>query len=218
MATKGWKICGVNRHNGKGPCGGPAMKGATTCRNHGGAANKAARARKVAIEKLQRAAAAYGYPVEVDPGDALQQEIDRTNGLVIFIGERLRNAGAADLVESIGTETKTGDLETYQIKRVEPVIGPWVQLYLKERQHLLALTRTALNIGLEQRRLDMEARVGLVLEAMALHIVTALGFDSANDTARKAISGAFVVAGEEWERAKVVTGEIVPLKRKRKSA
>jgi|SRR5665647_752586 len=216
MGTEGWRICGANRQNGKGPCGAPATQGSNRCRLHGGAAHKLARARKVAIEKLERAAANYGYAVEVDPSDALQQEIDRTNGLVIFLGSRLRNAGAGDLVEAIGTETKDGNLEKYQITKVEPIIGPWVQLYLKERQHLLALTRTALSVGLEERRMDENRRMDAALEILVMTLLTALGHDPYDERVRRAVASAAHESDLAYQQsAMTLTGEIVPLHKKR---
>lgn len=214
--TDGWRLCGANRHNGKGPCGAAALKGSNRCRLHGGAAQAAARARNVAIEKLQKASAKYGYAVEISASDALQQEIDRTNGLVLFIGNRLRDAGASDLVEAIGTETKEGSLENYKIKKVEPIIGPWVQLYLKERQHLLALARTALSIGLEERRLIQSQRMMAATETMVLALVTALGHDSTDPIVRKAISEAATAGQVMYDSQVIEAGEIIPINSKRR--
>jgi hypothetical protein len=214
--TDGWRICGANRQNGKGPCGAPALKGSNRCRLHGGAAHKLANARRVAIEKMEKAAAHYGYAVQVDAADALQQEIDRTNGLVIFLGTRLRNAGAGDLVEAIGTEVKEGNLESYQIKKVEPIVGPWVQLYLRERQHLLALTRTALSVGLEERRLDENRRMDAALEVLVMTLLTSLGHDPFDEKVRKAVGQAAEQSQLMYEQSAMPLGEIVPLHHKKR--
>ena len=169
------------------------------------------------MEKLEKAAANYGYSVEVDPGEALQQEIDRTNGLVIFLGNRLKNAGAGDLVEAIGTEVKEGNVESYRLKKVEPVVGPWVTLYLRERIHLLALTRTALSVGLEEKRLDQQRRVEAATEVLVFNLVTALGHSMSDNTVRMAISSAAHEAAVAYENSAVLTGEIVPIHKKRRS-
>jgi len=131
--TVNWRPCGAKKRNGE-PCAAPAMRGNTRCYKHGGASSRKANARRIATQKLGEAVAQYGLPVyDSDPGQALQDEIDRSVGNVEFLAMRLRDAGVEELVGVTTSETKDGGIDAYTMRRVEGVLGPWTELFLKEQ-------------------------------------------------------------------------------------
>lgn len=152
----------------------------------------------------------YGLPVEIDPSEALQQEIDRTQGIVEFLAEKLRNAGAADLVERITIETSTGD-SRYVMKRTESAVGPWLELFLAERRHLANITGKAMALGLEEQRLELDRRGALATEAAVLYLIHALGLSERDPDVRATISASIVEAQRAY-RAATLTAAL-PMKR-----
>jgi len=207
--TVNWRPCGAKRRNGE-PCKAPAMKGNTRCFKHGGASSRKANARRVATEKLGDAVAKYGLPVyNSDPAQALQDEIDRTVGNVEFLAMRLRDAGVEELVGVTTSETKTGGIDAYTMKRVEGVLGPWTSLFLAERAHLHQITKTALSLGIQERRLKVDQRYAEAFEAAFLHVLMRLGRDPQDGASRALLSSAFTVAEQTLDASDAIPGKVI---------
>lgn len=207
--TEKWRPCGAKKRNGE-PCRGPAMKGNTRCRLHGAASSPKANARRVATEKLGDAVAKYGLPVyNSDPAQALQDEIDRTVGNVEFLAMRLRDAGVEELVGVTTSETKSGGIDAYTMRRVEGILGPWTDLFLKERSHLHAITKTALSLGIQEKRLKVDQRYADAFEAAFLHVLMGLGRDPQDGASRALLSSAFTVAEQTLDASDAIPGKVI---------
>lgn len=207
-ASSSWEQCGAHcRTTGK-PCRSPKVTGAQRCRMHSGAKDKAGNARRAALAELEQAAARYGYPVTISAADALQQEIERTQGLIVYIEARLRDAGGGELVERISTEHTSGDLQQH-VLRVDAAIGVWVELYMKERAHGHALARTALSVGLQERRLRVDERYAEAFEAAFLHVLMGLGRDPQDSASRALLSSAFTVAEHTLDASDAIPGKVI---------
>ncbi len=207
--TERWRPCGAKKRDGE-PCKAPAMRGNTRCFKHGGASSPKANARRIATQKLGDAVAKYGLPVHnSDPAQALQDEVDRTVGNVEFLAMRLRDAGAEELIGVTTSETKSGRLDAYTMRRVEGVLGPWTDLFLKERAHLHAVTRTALSVGLAEKRLKVDQRYAEAFEAAFLHVLMGLGRDPQDSASRELLSSAFTVAERTLDASDAIPGKVI---------
>lgn len=184
-----WPHCGARTRSGA-PCRGPAVQGSQRCRMHGGTTSPRANARKLAVQKMSAYVQQYGLPREIDPSDALQEEIDRTAGIVEFLAAKLRDAGAGDMVERITVETSAGDSQ-YVMRRTESAVGPWLELFLAERKHLAKISVDAVRLGLEEQRLEIDRRHAVAMEAGVLYLVARLGLSAENPDVRAALGATF---------------------------
>lgn len=139
--------CTGHRKSDGAPCGGQKVCGTDVCRMHGGSAKqvRAAGARRLADEEARRAVATYGLPVDIDPGDALLEEVRWTAGHVQWLRAAVQG------------------LETEQQAAAGGGFGgphPYVVLYQRERQHLVAVAAAALKAGIEERRVRLAEQQG----------------------------------------------------------
>lgn len=152
--------------------------GATVCRVHGGAtaAAKAAAQRRVQNEAARKYVATYGLPVDVKPMQALVDELRRTAGHVAWLGELIAGLPHED-VASDGGAPFDGLVQHpgSGLVQVLPGVGGgitvaasvWVELYQRERKHLVDVSATLVKLGFAER----EVRI---LEFQASAFVTAL--------------------------------------------
>jgi len=173
------------------PCLNYARKGQKVCGYHGGATPAAVAKGKqrqldtraeIALGKLRGALTAAPT---INPRDALQQEVDRTNAIVAWLGNKV-----AELDEGIptgddptGVTVAAGGAHTAgrphplvwgvtQEAEVEASEYPgtntthsadmnvWYVMYKKEREHLVVVTTAALKAGIDQRRIELSEKIG----------------------------------------------------------
>lgn len=120
------------------------------CRRHGGAteSHKRAAQREIAQEECARLA----VPIEIDPGEALLQELYRTWGWI----------KTYELAVD-GLELTSGSLWSPMFHQTGGLTGEvkahiLVELMFRERQHAKDVAAAAIRAGVEQRRLDLEER------------------------------------------------------------
>jgi hypothetical protein len=157
------KDCLGHTRAGK-PCGMRAVDGADVCIIHGARAPqvKAAAQDRVERARAERAVATYGLPQDIDPFDALSQELNRTQGHVMWLSAIIADMdpgalvwGETSIEEGEGTGAKEGS--TYRIKS-EAGVNVWLQLYYEERKHLKDVAKTCIACGIAQRELDLLER------------------------------------------------------------
>lgn len=170
------QLCGAQRPNQPvgvlctRPAGwGTSHSGTGHCKRHGGSttAQTVAAGREIARRECDR----LGIPVEVDPGEALLQELWETAGNVAFY---------RSLVQDLPTHP---DPDEYHPPETQDDPGHWtrgepgvygrtyhatgvptgegkphilVALYNDERKHLAAVAAAALKAGVEARRVEIE--------------------------------------------------------------
>lgn len=102
---------------------------------------------------MERVVTSYGISREVDPGLAMLEEVHRTAGHVAWLGELVANLPADQL--------KQRDDRGFEKDAV------WVQMYTRERAHLVKACSDAIRCGLEARQVALAERLGeQVLTAM----------------------------------------------------
>jgi hypothetical protein len=131
---------------------------------------------KIAAAKLVRKARTYGEPVDVSPGEALLQEVQRTAGIVGWLGEVIAGLEDGEVVWGIErrTDRSGGDWPGADvITSARPNV--WVQLYQSERKHLVATCEAALRANVDERLVRLAEMQGGRIVAALNGIFTDLG-------------------------------------------
>lgn len=153
-------ICGAPRSknsiSGPGVCcqtagWGTSHLGYGHCKHHGG--NSPSHVAKAEKEMASKAVTMFGLPVEIDPHQALMEEIWRTNGHVIWLG---------DLIANMDDKEK---LKQYTDAGVTPSV--WVKMYEDERAHLVKVSAEAIKCGVAERQVQLAEEQGRLM-AMVL--------------------------------------------------
>jgi hypothetical protein len=120
------------------------------CRLHGGAAPSHSKNAQVVVAK--EAVETYGLPREIDPQEALIEELARTAGHVGWLGQKVKELEEPEMYGPVGAET---------YPRAEPHV--WIRLYQEERKHLANVASTCIKAGIEERRVQIAESQGLLL-------------------------------------------------------
>lgn len=181
----GKPVCGARRRSTGTACQRPAGWGTThagwgSCKLHGGSMpNQTAHAVRLAAGA---AAVTYGAPREVDPVTALFEEVYRTAGHVHWLTNVVANVTDNELVWGVTEEVDRGSGEfpgIDVIKQAKPSV--WIELYYRERRHLLEVSKTVVSLSLEQRRDTQKERLAAQL---------AILIEGIQDDAELGLSGA----------------------------
>lgn len=158
---KGELICGARKKSKRGGtlCSLPAghrtdHPGWGKCSYHGGntPALRTSAAKYVGGEVIDKMTMAYGYgsPVDLNPVEALLQEVRRCGGHVAWLADRISMWEMAD---------SDGNLS----KPITEVQQQWIDLYHKERANLVKVSKTALDAGVNERKIRLAERQGEIM-------------------------------------------------------
>src|SRR5487761_1772468 len=136
--------CTANVHGG-GQCKAWAVKGATTCRMHSGTSRRvrAAAQRRLDEEKARKAMVTYGLPLDVDPAEAILNEIRWTAGHVEWLRGIVQSLEPEQVAWGTAEEQDKQASEfpgTDTIRKAAP--NAYVLLYQQERKHLVDVCST----------------------------------------------------------------------------
>lgn len=177
-------------------CKRPPVVGGTVCSSHGG---KAPQVRN-AIERRRQeraavlAAQTFGLPVEVDPHTALLEELHRTAGAVQWLGAVVADLDKGDLVWGRVKETHGTQLEHGTDNGVTYAAGAnaFVELWQRERKHLVEVSKACITAGIEERRVRLAESAGQQLASVIRAVLDRLELSDAQR------SLALVVVPEEF--------------------
>jgi hypothetical protein len=174
------------------PCHGHHLvAGTDRCRMHLGV--KAADVKAEAAAR--KAVETYGLPRDISPTDALLEEVRYSAGHVAWLRAKVAELEAADLVWGKTEEVDKGASEFTGIDTTHAAaVNMWLELYHRERKHLLDLVKTAISVGIEERRVRLEEAKGQVVAELIRRI---LGRLDLNDMQRDL---AVTVIPEEFRR------------------
>ena len=150
----------------QGRCGNRSIPGGAVCRFHGGRTPQVIEAAKkrVALTEARNQMVTLGIPVEgLDPYDALMEEIARTAGHVRWLQGIVLGINPDDLIwGKTEEEHSTGfdDKNNYDITKHGAVPNIWMQLYQKEREHLVNVSKIAIGAGIAERQVKIAERQG----------------------------------------------------------
>jgi hypothetical protein len=151
---------------------GTPTPGTGRCRLHGG--NTPSHRRRAERVEAERAVTTYGLPVDVDPREALLQEVHRTAGHVAWLAEVVAGLPDDALGWSVAEQTarrivvgkdEDGDGvegEVVDTKR-RAVPHVLVSIYQTERKHLREVCRDAVSAGVQERVVQLAEQQGMAL-------------------------------------------------------
>ncbi len=165
------KLCGANLVDGSGrTCGHTAGWGTGTgrgrCRKHGG--NTRTHVMAAQREELAEAVVTFGLPVEIEPADALLDEIHRTYGVVLFLEGEIRKLAPAELIFGTAKESARtagegkGKLLERSVERRAGVVA-LVRLYQSERRHWVNVSVKAIAAGIAERQVKLAEQQGALV-------------------------------------------------------
>jgi len=149
------------------------------CKLHGGSTpnhNTAARQ-----EQARRDVETYGLPRDIEPAVALLEEVHRTAGHVAWLGAKVRGMDEGDLVWGVTEEVDKGSGEftgTDTTRKAVPNV--WLELYHRERKHLVEVSAKAIAAGCSERLVRLQEQQGVMLAsvisgALDAHLSRVLG-------------------------------------------
>lgn len=151
-----YKICGAKRKPREGDVPGQEYfctlaaghgtnhKGFGACKFHGG--NTPTHELKAQKERAREAVRTFGLPIDLDPQEALLQELHRTAGVVAYLEALIAEFESQD---DLVQHDSVGGRGT---KRVPAV---WVQMYQAERGHLVRVAAEAHKCGVAERQVQI---------------------------------------------------------------
>lgn len=167
------KCKGIRSTDGA-PCGKWPMKGQLVCETHGGRAPqaRAAAGRRLAEQKALAALETYGRPIDTTPTEALLEEVRWTAGHVAWLRERVQELEQAAVTWGVTEQVKktAGKFPgTDTTSAAAPNV--WVDLYHRERRHLVDVCKAAIGAGIEERRVWLAEQQGNLLAEVIRRIL-----------------------------------------------
>jgi hypothetical protein len=169
--------CGGKNRKGA-PCGNAAgyktdHLGAGNCTFHGGSSPNG---RKHAMEQAARKAVeTYGLPRDISPTDALLEEVRYSAGHVAWLRAKVAEIEEKDLVWGVTEQAEKTATEFSGVDTTySATANMWLELYHRERRHLLDLVRTAISVGIEERRVRLEEAKGQLVAELIRRILSRL--------------------------------------------
>lgn len=165
--------CGAHRRDG-GPCRQWPIDGHDKCRLHAG--------RKLAVIKAkiaaEQAVKTYGLPVDIDPHEALLEEVHRTAGHVRWLASIVSELDQGSLVWGVSEAIDKRSSE-FPGRDVTHAAAPnvWLDLYHRERAHLVAVCKTAIAAGIDERRVQLAEQQGAAIVAVIRATLADLGVE-----------------------------------------
>lgn len=159
--------CGAERA-GKDPCGNPAgyrtaHPGIGNCVYHFG--NTETHNRRAQISQARAMVETFGLPRDIDPQTALLEEVQRTAGIVSYLGHLVSEL-AEDELKQRSTDRQGNEWERASV---------WVEMYEEERKHLVRVSAEAIKCGVAERQVRIAEQAGDVIVAVLRGVLLDLG-------------------------------------------
>lgn len=192
-------LCGLPKRN-RDPCRNNAGKGTQhvgrgPCWLHGGRLPTVTKKyqRVKAEEELVR----YGLPRQVDPQQALLEEIARTAGHVAWLELKVQEQKKDEDLTWGLTKEVIGGKDAGITLESKPSV--WLQLYHKERHHLVDVCRVAIAAGIAEREVKIAERQGQLIAQTIRGVLKDLGVREDRQTATVVRRHLTLVAAPENE-------------------
>lgn len=185
--------CVSRRKNGQECHSHRLVTGADKCRMHLGRKAQPVIAEAKAMEAARKAVETYGLPRDISPTDALLEEVRYSAGHVAWLRAKVAELEAGDLVWGVTEETEKNASEFKGTDTTRSAaVNMWLELYFRERKHLLDLTKTAIAVGIEERRVRLEEAKGQVVAELIRRILGRLDLtDAQRDLSARVIPEEF---------------------------
>jgi len=152
----------------------------------------------VAGQKARKAVVTYGLPRDISPTEALLEEVRFTAGHVAWLREQVRALEDRELVWGMTERVDRGSGEFAGVDMTEAAKpNVWLDLYYRERKHLVDVCKTAISAGIEERRVKLAEAQGTLLNSVIRRILARLSLSPEQSALLP------VVVPEELRRAAV---------------
>lgn len=161
-------------HNRQGlPCQKYPMHGQLVCANHGGKTPgaMAAAQERLRLREATASSRTFGLPRNVDPHEALLEELRRTAGVVTWLDQLVGGLRPDEVVWGT-TREKTGGDDRGTTR--EATTSVWVKLWQEERRHYLAVGAACHKAGIHDQQIQLAQDQGRMLGGAVQRILTAL--------------------------------------------
>jgi len=109
----------------------------------------------------------YGLSIDVSPTDALLEEVRWTAGHVAWLRARVQEVEQDALIWGRTKREDHGATEFPGINETEQAApSVWLDLYQRERKHLLDVCKAAIGAGIEERRVRLAESQGALLASV----------------------------------------------------
>jgi hypothetical protein len=144
------------------------------CAHHGG--NTPTHVASDAKAQAAEAVKTFGLPREIDPRDALLEEVYRTAGAVDWLHKQVQALSPDDVIWGRTEEVHKDAGEFPGVDTTYAATAhAWVGLWQAERRHLLAVCKAAVAAGIEERRVRLAEQQGALLSDVIRRILADLG-------------------------------------------
>jgi hypothetical protein len=119
------------------------------------------------VALAEQAVKTYGLALDVSPTDALLDEVKWTAGHVAWLREQVQELERAALTWGRTKREDHGATEFPGINEIEQAApNVWLDLYQRERKHLLDVCKAAIAAGIEERRVRLAESQGALLASV----------------------------------------------------
>jgi hypothetical protein len=155
----------------------PAV-GLDKCAMHCGlskAERKRAAERFLAEQQAAKAVVTYGLRRDISAIDALLEEVQWTAGHVAWLREQVSQMEHDDLIWGRTEQVEKTAGEFPGVDTTEAAApSVWVELYYRERKHLVDVCKAAITAGIEERRVKLAEKQGALLNDVIRRILARL--------------------------------------------
>lgn len=188
--------CGAKKRAG-GECGRPAgwgtpHPGTGRCKLHGGSTpnHVAAAQREQAADAVQT----LGLPRDVEPHEALLEEVHRAAGHVAWLAGVVAELEKQQVVHGITRTVQMPD-GTRSVE-ARAALNVWVKLYQEERDRLTRVAKVAIDAGVAERQVRLAERQAQQLAEVIRAVLTDLGHDLEDPDVRKVVRLRLIEGGK----------------------
>lgn len=150
----------------------------------------------IAGQQARKAVETYGLPRDISPTEALLEEVRYTAGHVAWLREKVRELEDDRLIWGM---TEQVDKQASEFPGTDTTAAAkphmWLELYYRERKHLVDVTKAAISAGIEERRVKLAERDGALLNDVIRRILARIDLSAAQTALLP------VVVPEELRRA-----------------
>jgi hypothetical protein len=153
------------------------------CRLHGGATPSHLRAAQ--RREAESTVASLGLPREVEPHQALLEEVHRAAGHVAWLAEVVGRLEKNQVVQGITRTLQAAD--GTRTVEARATINVWVKLYEEWHDRLVRVAKLAIDAGVEERQVGLAEQQAQQLASIIRAVLTDLGHDLGDERVRKVV-------------------------------
>jgi hypothetical protein len=136
----------------------------------------------------------FGLPREVEPHEALLEEVWRTAGHVEWLGGVIGELEPKQLVHGI---TKTVQFrDGTRTVEARAAINLWVKLYQEERDRLVRAAKAAIDAGVAERQVRLAEEQAQQLARVIMAVLSDLGHDPTDERVRNVVRLRLIEGGK----------------------